>query len=229
MNNKYNCDCDCEISTECIKRIFKVLLISALIIMNILLCIFIAINTNNNANGTIIPFSSTSSTGISLTTNTDGTPINMALLTFGYGQNSSAVDIGRDNMNILDFNSEIVPWETSFIMPRDGKITSVFFSYTNAEEANCYNSNTKIIVQLYSAPAESQTFYAIPETKFELNKILNGSLQPNEVITGNISNLSIEIPKNTKILMAVYLKSDSPDNINTINLLGGAHAGINIF
>lgn len=224
MNHNNNC----KVSCDCTVYILKILLVGALILMNIFLCVFLCINKNEDSNGAIIPFASTSSTGISLTTDVDGTPMNMALLSFGYGQNISAVGISSSNMNTLNFNLQYVPWETSFVMPRDGEITSISFSYTNAEDAECYDFNTRMIVKLYAAPSDSQVFNAIPEATFELDRVLNGMLLQNEIITGNNKDLAIPITQDTKLLLAIYLESDNPDNVNKINLIGGVHAGINI-
>lgn len=231
-NHKHNCKCNHNCNGKLcrcyMKIILKSLLITVLVFMSIFLCVFLCNNKEESYNGTIIPFSSTSSTGISLATNPNGEPINMALLSFGYGQNISAEEIGSNNMNNLNFNLQEVPWETSFVMPRDGEITSISFSYTNAIETNSYNFDTRIIVKLYTAAANSEVFTAIPEATFELDKLLNGVVVENEVITGGMKDLSIKVEEDTKILLALYIKSDKPNNTQQIDLIGAGHAGINI-
>lgn len=227
------CNCNCKMCWNCVKPIFKTLLVTLLIIVNIFLCLSMCTEEEEppigeeSYSGAIIPFSSTASTGISLTTNADGTPLNMALLSFGYGQNISAT-IGNNNMDTLNFNLQEYPWETSFVMPRDGEITAISFSFTNAVNTNTYDFDTRIIVKLYAAPANSEVFNALTEATFELDQVLNGNLAGNAVITGSNKDLSIPVEEDTKLLLAVYLSSDNPNNDQTVELIGGAHAGINI-
>lgn len=176
--------------------------------------------TGASGNSSIIPFSS--GTPITLTTiegGFEGIPsfLGYGDSTCGLGPLSNPIDLTNPAGTRTNF---------AFSMPRDGIITSISAFFSTTVALSLTNTNVNIKLQLYSSPTPNNIFTAIQGTTLNLSPILTGQIPIGTISHGIISNLSIPVTSQTRLLLVFSATATGSILINSI--VGYASAGIGI-
>lgn len=171
-------------------------------------------------NGSIIPFSS--GTPITLTTLDTGAEGIPAFIGFGNGtcgisQLASQIDLTNPARTDTNF---------AFLMPRDGIITSISAYFSTTVALSLTNTTVSIKAQLYSSTTPNNIFTAIPGAIVTLVPNLTGQAPIGSISNGIISNLSIPVSSQTRLLLVFSATATGSILVNSI--VGYASAGISI-
>ena len=219
-----NNDKKCKPKKKCC--CIKYIILSVVIIILIVLIIIINIcNNNTSTEGTIIPYSSDNERFVVLTTNPPDVPSQIVLV--GNGDSVMVAPPIGPNQSTIDLTGLALPWESSIIMPRDGKITSIYASFETAVQTGFRETNTTLTARLYVANTTSHIYTAIPGAQVNLLPVLNGVYNARTMLTGSLTNISIDVNEGQKLLLVYYLKSATPD-VDSVEIDGVATGSINI-
>jgi hypothetical protein len=167
------------------------------------------------SNGTIIPFRSTQTFGLSIS-----------------GEQRQAAIVGGNGVwaagftlqQILgNYGGDSIQNAWAFSMPRDGTLTALYATaYLNSVTAS---QETGLTLQLYSAPAGSSNFTPIADAILTLNIPAD---PPNTgAYSASVNGLNDLIPAGTQILLVAYLTVPSDDG-NAESITFNVNAGANI-
>lgn len=217
-------ECELKKKENCILKIALIGLTILVILFSLLFC-FVCNNNLGEISGTIIPYSSGNASELVIASNEQGNPFQVALISFG-GSAIVSPKIGQ-NTRFLDLSVLNSPWDASFVVPRDGQITSFYATYTTTLEVDFSNSNSRIMAKLFKANTTSGLYNEIVETELQVSPLLNGTIGKNNIYTTNIENISVDINAGDKILLAFYLVTENPRADIQI-ARGFASGGLNI-
>lgn len=168
------------------------------------------------ANPTIIPYAS-------------GTPVVMTVLLGGLVGTASVVGFGNSATDVSLVGGAIdatLLANMAFSVPRDGTITSMSGFFSNTVALSLIGAAATIQAQLYSAPANSNTFTPVPGAIVTLAPALTGIIAIGTVSSGVTSGLSIPVTAGTRLLL-VYSAS-APGSFIASTIAGYASAGVGI-
>lgn len=114
----------------------------------------------------------------------------------------------------------------AFVAPRAGTITSIAAMFSNTIALAIVGTTVTITAQLFTAPAGSNTFTAVPGAIATLAPALTGIVGLGGVSTGITTGLSIPVAAQDRLLL-VY--SATAAGVTLINVVTGyASAGVTI-
>ena len=119
---------------------------------------------------------------------------------------------------ILDF---------AFSVPVDGTITSISAFYSETIGINLLGTTITITAQLYSAPANSNSFTPVPGASVTLVPPLTGIVPLGFISNGINSPIAIPVTATTRLMM-VFSASATGTSILANTVVGYASAGISI-
>jgi len=111
-----------------------------------------------------------------------------------YGMAGPIVGVG----NIIDIT---LLANTSFSVPRDGTIKSLSGVFNTTVALSLIGSTATITGQLYSAPATSNSFTAVPGASVTLTPSLTGLLAIGTIAAGMTTGLNIPVTAGTRLLL----------------------------
>lgn len=166
-------------------------------------------------NGSIIPFSS--GTVSTLTTNADGTPDLIEMISFGSNSGGSftggQIDASFGNM--------------SFVVPRDGIINAISGFYNTRVALDLGEAVVAITLQLYSAGPSDIFFSPVSGTELTLAPLFTGNVPVGINIWADSPELSIPVTRGTRLLL-VYSASITEGPASQVLIVGYACAGLTI-
>ena len=174
--------------------------------------------TGANGNGSIIPFAS--GTPITITTidsGAEGIPafIGFGDSTCGISQLTTTIDLTNPARTNTNF---------AFSMPRDGIITSITAYFSTTVALSLINTTISIKAQLYSSNVPNNIFTLVPGTTVTLVPSFTGQVPIGSISSGIISNLSIPVTSQTRLLLVFFATATGSNLANAI--VGYASAGL---
>lgn len=173
-----------------------------------------------SSNGSIIPFAS--GTPITITTidsGAEGIPafIGFGDSTCGISQLTTTIDLTNPARTNTNF---------AFSMPRDGIITSITAYFSTTVALSLINTTISIKAQLYSSNVPNNIFTLVPGTTVTLVPSFTGQVPIGSISSGIISNLSIPVTSQTRLLLVFFATATGSNLANSI--VGYASAGLSI-
>jgi BclB C-terminal domain-containing protein len=170
--------------------------------------------------GSIIPFSS--GLPISMTTIAGGLSGSSSLLGFGnsvtgVNQTGGVIDLTGGQGTLLDF---------AFVCPRTGTLSSLSAQFSLTQAMTLIGTTITVTAQLYTSPAGSNSFTAVPGAVITLTPALTGVVAVGTTAYGTTTGLSIPMVSSNRYLLVYAATAAGLTLTNTIN--GYASAGVNI-
>ncbi|WRS28933.1 exosporium glycoprotein BclB-related protein [Oscillospiraceae bacterium MB08-C2-2] len=115
----------------------------------------------------------------------------------------------------------------AFSVPRDGTITSLAAEFSLSLAATLVGSTVTVSAQLFSAPALSNSFSAVPGALVTLAPPYTGIVAVGASSAGVTTGLSIPVTAGTRLMLVFAANVTAGIDIAT-TLTGFASAGVNI-
>ncbi|MEG0873183.1 MAG: exosporium glycoprotein BclB-related protein [Clostridia bacterium] len=114
----------------------------------------------------------------------------------------------------------------AFSMPRDGNISGLTAYFSLSSNLSLIDTNVTISARLYISNTPNNIFTEIKETLLILTPTFTGNVAENTVAKASISNLSIPVTIENRILFVFSAKANGTNSDNAI--MGYASGGIDI-
>lgn len=138
----------------------------------------------------------------------------------GFGNNVPDITI---NGGLIEFS--LLPINFAFSAPRNGVITSIAATFSNTVELSLIGATATIRAELYTAPANSNSFTATGAF-VDLSPTLTGIVNIGTISSGINDHLHVPVSKGSRLLMVFSATAVGINLITTI--IGSAGAGVSI-
>jgi len=172
------------------------------------------------ATGSILPYAS--GVPVTLTTIAGGLVGTTALV--GFGNAASGVSLTGGTIDLTGAGGTLLNF--AFMSPRSGTISSMSAQFSATAALSLVGSTLTVTAQLYTAPAGSNSFSAVPGALVTLSPAYSNLVAIGAVAYGTTSGLSIPVTAGNRYLMVFSATASGITLINT--LAGYASAGVNI-
>lgn len=167
--------------------------------------------------GAIIPFSS-------------GIPVTLTTIALGLAGIPSFIAFGNSAPGKVSLGGKIDLTgltDFTFLMPRDGMITSIAAFFSTSVELALPDTTLAISAQLYESTAPpGNIFTPVPGAAVTLTPALSGSVPAGTAGSGITTGLAIPVDASARLLMVFSATAAGTALINTV--LGYASAGVAI-
>lgn len=177
-------------------------------------------NTEMASSGSIIPFAS--GLPVTLTTLLGGLAGTSGLV--GFGNSVSGISLIGSTIDLTGAGGTLLNF--SFVAPRNGMLTSMSAHFSTTLALSLIGTNVNVTAQLYSAPAGSNSFAAVPGASVALAPSFAGLINVGSISGGTTSGLSIPVVAGTRYMLVYSASATGLSPLNTV--VGYASAGINI-
>ncbi|PFM76555.1 hypothetical protein COJ46_19470, partial [Bacillus sp. AFS077874] len=171
--------------------------------------------------GAIIPFAS-------------GGPVSMSTLLTGLADTAGLIGFGSSASNVqilggaIDLTGTVLGpiLDFAFSVPRASTITSISAFFSETVGLNLIQTSITVTAQLYSAPANSNSFTPIPGASVTLAPNLTGVVSLGFIANGISAPLAIPVAATTRLMMVFTAEATGLNLANTV--VGYASAGITL-
>jgi BclB C-terminal domain-containing protein len=142
----------------------------------------------------------------------------------GFGSSTANVTLLGNTINLT--GAAGIPLDFAFNVPRNGTITDISAFYGNVVGLSLIGSTATIQAQVYSAPAGSNTFTAVPGTAVTLAPTLSGVLNIGQTSYATVNGLSVPVTAGSRLLLFFSATVTGLSLVNTF--VGYMSAGVAI-
>ena len=170
--------------------------------------------------GAIIPYASAGPIPLSiLAGGAAGTPAFV-----GFGSSAGGLSVFGDIIDLGLTGGSLTNY--AFSVPRNGTITDMSATFTVSISTTLSLGTLYVSAQLFSAPANGETFTAIPEANLVLEPGLD-EISVGTIVSGTLSGINVPVTQGEQLLLVFYANNSSIVALED-TIAGYASAGVAI-
>lgn len=114
----------------------------------------------------------------------------------------------------------------AFQLPYAARLENLTVTFTTTQVHNIGEGEITIFAQLFSAVRNSNSYFAIPESKVQLEPSLTGTVSSGEIFTGEVEDIDVALLQHQKLLLVIYSVSSNTGSAN--NVFGTISGGLSL-